>query len=165
MFSFYQIHPTSINKTNGASSSEDGATADVNTTNNSWKQRGIFRSLTTLKIIGKAQPRNPSNGCILSFLVLLATIGIIGELQIGFHYLEREMIISTVNQCITREIIHSIPKESTTMTYNIHLICSQDTPFHLLTLIQRKSTHKSILIQTQSSLFATIKQLDIFATT
>ncbi len=80
MFSFYQIHPTSINKTNGASSSEDGVTTDVNTTTNSWKQRGISRFLTTLKIIGKAQPRNPPNGFILSFLVLLATIGIIAIL-------------------------------------------------------------------------------------
>ncbi len=31
LFSHYQIHPTSINKTNGASSSEDGMTADVKT--------------------------------------------------------------------------------------------------------------------------------------
>ncbi len=51
MFSFYQIHPMSINKTNSASSSEDGVTADVNTTTNSWKQRGILRSLPTLKIM------------------------------------------------------------------------------------------------------------------
>jgi hypothetical protein len=77
MFSFYQIHPTSINKTNGASSSEDGVTADVNTTTNSWKQCGISRFLPTLRIIRKAWPRNLPNGCILSFLVLLATIGII----------------------------------------------------------------------------------------
>jgi hypothetical protein len=77
MFSFYQIHPTRINKTNGASSSEDGVTADVKTTTNSWKQLGIFRSLPTLKIIGKARPRNPPNSFILSFVVLLATIGII----------------------------------------------------------------------------------------
>ncbi len=80
MFSFYQIHPTSMNKTNGASLSEDRVTADVKTTTNSWKQRGISRSLPTLKIIGKAQPRTPPNGCLLSFLVLLATIKIIAIL-------------------------------------------------------------------------------------
>ncbi len=79
-FTCYQIHPMSINKTNGASSSEDGVTADVNTTTNSWKQCVISRFLPTLKIIGKAQPRNPPNGCILPFLVLLATIGIIAIL-------------------------------------------------------------------------------------
>jgi hypothetical protein len=33
--------------------------------------------LPTLKIFGKARPRNPSNGCVSSFLVLLAMIGII----------------------------------------------------------------------------------------
>jgi hypothetical protein len=77
MFSIYQIHSTSLYKTNGASSSEDGFTADVNKTTNSWKQHGVVRSLPTLKIIGKVQPRNPPNGCILSFLVLLATIGTI----------------------------------------------------------------------------------------
>ena len=80
MFSFYQIHPTSINKTNGASLSEDGVTADVNTTTNSWKQHSIFRSLPALKIFGKARPRNPPNGCTSSFLVLLAAIGIIAIL-------------------------------------------------------------------------------------
>ncbi len=80
MFSFYQIHPTSINKTNGASSSEDGVTTDVNTTTNSWKQSGISIFLPTLKIIGKAWPRNPPNRFISSFLVLLATIRIIAIL-------------------------------------------------------------------------------------
>ncbi len=80
MFSFYQICPTSINKTNGASSSEEGVTADVNTTTNSWKQCGISRFLPSLKIIGKAQPRNPPNRFILSFLVLLATNRIIAIL-------------------------------------------------------------------------------------
>jgi hypothetical protein len=87
------------------------------------------------------------------------------ELQIVFYYLPREMIISTVDQCITRVITYSIPKEGTTRTYNILLIRSQDTPLHLLMLIQRKSTHKSISIQTQSFLFGTIQQLDMFAMT
>ncbi len=35
MFSYYQIHPTSINKTDGKSSSEDGITADISSSTNS----------------------------------------------------------------------------------------------------------------------------------
>jgi hypothetical protein len=36
LFSHYQIHPTSINKTNGAPSAKDGVTADVKSSTNSW---------------------------------------------------------------------------------------------------------------------------------
>jgi hypothetical protein len=38
LFSFYQMHPTSINKTDGGSSSEDGITADVNLCRTQWIQ-------------------------------------------------------------------------------------------------------------------------------
>jgi hypothetical protein len=83
MFSYYQIHPSSINKTNGNSSSEDGVTADTKSNIVTWQPR-IFSTLEKgLKIFRKARPRAPQEGLISRFLVMLATIGIFGIL-IGF---------------------------------------------------------------------------------
>jgi hypothetical protein len=43
MFSYYQIHPTSINKTTGGPSSEDGVTANVSEmTNHQSIRSGYF---------------------------------------------------------------------------------------------------------------------------
>ncbi len=128
MFSFYQIHPTSINKTNSAYSSEDGVTADVNTTTHSWKQRGIFRFLPTLKIIGKSGHKNPPNGCILSFLVLLATIGIIAILTgMKCHHilnLEPSAASEGVADCI------SLPSEGDDNFNCQSMHCEGDYSFH-----------------------------------
>ncbi len=76
MSSFYQIHPMSINKTDGASSSEDGITADVRTTTTSWTQRGVSRFLPIFKTIGKAQPRSPPNGFISSELAMIPSFSL-----------------------------------------------------------------------------------------
>jgi hypothetical protein len=61
--------------------------------------------LPTLKIIGKAQPRNLPNGFISSFLVLLATIGIIAILTgIKYHHilnLEPSVASKGVADCIS----------------------------------------------------------------
>jgi hypothetical protein len=77
MFSYYQIHPTSITKTNGAPSSEDRVTADIKSDTMSWSPRFTSTFLSGLKIIRKMRPRTPPNIIISSFLVLLATIEII----------------------------------------------------------------------------------------
>jgi hypothetical protein len=81
MFSFYQIHPTSINKTNGGPSSEDGVTNKVSETT-----RSLFayhRSHLSLgaKILCKLCLTVPPRGTISSFLVLLSTLGILTVLS------------------------------------------------------------------------------------
>jgi hypothetical protein len=109
MFSFYQIHPTSINKTDGASSSEDGITADVRTTTTSWTQCDVSRFLPIFKTIENAQPRSPPNGFISSFLVLLATVGIIVILtRIKCHHilkLEPSSASEGVTDCASEGIV------------------------------------------------------------
>jgi hypothetical protein len=80
MYSYYQIHPSSINKTNGGSSLEDGVTADVKSNTMTWNPRLASKLLSGIKILRKARPKAPPNGFISSFLVMLTTIGIIGIL-------------------------------------------------------------------------------------
>ncbi len=90
MFSYYQIHPLSIPKTNGGSSSEDGITADVNSNTMALHPRLTSNLLSGIKIFQKVRPKTPPNGLISSFLVKLTTIGIIAILA-GikcFHILE-----------------------------------------------------------------------------
>jgi hypothetical protein len=77
MFSYYQIHPSSINKTDGGSSTENGVTSNVKSNTMTWHPRLALNLLSGLKIFQKAQPKTPPNGLISSFLVLLTTIGII----------------------------------------------------------------------------------------
>ena len=80
MYSYYQIHPSSINKTNGGPSSEDGVTADVKSNAMTWYPQLASRLFSGIKIFQKARPKAPPNGWISSFLVMLTTIGIIGIL-------------------------------------------------------------------------------------
>jgi hypothetical protein len=87
MFSYYQIHPTSINRTDGSSSSKDGVTADVRSKINSWQPQFASSLLSGIKIIQKAQPKQPPCELISSFIVLLTTIGIIMTLT-GMKCLE-----------------------------------------------------------------------------
>jgi len=83
MFSYYQIHPTSINKTVGGPSSEDGVTAKVSETT-------CYQSVRTgsclsfgAKLLCKAHPKTPHRGFISSVLVLISTlVGILGILSI-----------------------------------------------------------------------------------
>ncbi len=77
LFSCYQIHPISINKTNGASSSKDDVTADVQNHSHSWKSRIASSFLFKTKTLRKKQSLMPPNRSISSFLVLLTTIGIL----------------------------------------------------------------------------------------
>jgi hypothetical protein len=77
MFSYYQIHPKSINKINGAPSSEDRVTADVKTNTKSWSPRFTSSFLSGIKTIRKVHPKTPPNGFISLFLVLLTTIEIL----------------------------------------------------------------------------------------
>ncbi len=50
MFSYYQIHPSSINKNNRGSSSEDGVTANVKSNTMKWHPRLALNLLSGLKI-------------------------------------------------------------------------------------------------------------------
>jgi hypothetical protein len=82
MFSYYQIHPTSINKTAGGPSSEDGVTAKVSKATHSKSIRnGSCLSFGT-KLLRKARPKTPHRGFISSFLVFISTLGILGILSI-----------------------------------------------------------------------------------
>ncbi len=82
MFSYYQIHSSSINKTAGGPSSEDGVTAQVSkTTCYQSIQTGFYLSFGA-KLLRKARPKTPHRGFISSFLVLISTLGIIGILSI-----------------------------------------------------------------------------------
>jgi hypothetical protein len=51
MFSYYQIHPISMNKTNGAPSSKDGVRADVKTNTKSWSPQLTSSFLSGIKTI------------------------------------------------------------------------------------------------------------------
>ncbi len=75
MFSFYQIHPMSINKTDGNSSSEDGITLEMKaTTNLTSSHTSSFLSGATL--LWRGRPKRPNNGNISAFLVFITVIGI-----------------------------------------------------------------------------------------
>jgi hypothetical protein len=77
MFSFYQIHPSSINKTDGGSSSECGVTADVKMSTKNWIQRGVTKYSWLFKTFKNSRSKYPPRGLISSFLIFLTTIGII----------------------------------------------------------------------------------------
>jgi hypothetical protein len=76
LFSFYQMHPTSITKTDGGSSSEDGITVDVNLCGTQWIQCRV----SNFRISGNSRSNFPPRGFISYFLVFLTTIGIIAIL-------------------------------------------------------------------------------------
>jgi len=95
MFSYYQIHPSSINKTDGNPSSEDGVTADTKSNTVTWTPRLASKLLSGIKIFRKARPNAPPNGLISSFLVMLSMIGIFGIL-VGIkcsHILNSRLIL------------------------------------------------------------------------
>ena len=73
---YYQIHPSSINKTNGNPFSEDGVTANIRSNIVTWHPRLASNLLSGIKIFRKARPKGPPNGLISSFLVMLVLIGI-----------------------------------------------------------------------------------------
>jgi hypothetical protein len=76
MFSYYQIHPTSINKTDGKSSSEDGITADISSSTNSIGSYWNSPFLSGAKMIRKGRPKQPTNRIISAFLIFMTVIGI-----------------------------------------------------------------------------------------
>jgi hypothetical protein len=81
MFSYYQIHPTSINKTDGGPSSEDGVTAKVSKATHSQSIRNGSCLSLGAKLLHKARPKTPHCGLISLFLVLFSTLGILGILS------------------------------------------------------------------------------------
>jgi hypothetical protein len=88
MFSFYQIHPTSINKTNGGPSSKDRVTNKVSETTRSLSVYHRSHLSLGAKILCKLPPKVPPQGIISSFLVLLSTLGILTVLSaIACHQL------------------------------------------------------------------------------
>jgi hypothetical protein len=88
MFSHYQIHSTSIDKTAGGALSEEGVSAKVSeSTNHQSIQQGSCLFFGT-KLLGKSHPKTPRCGLISLFLVLLSTLGIFGILSImAYHQL------------------------------------------------------------------------------
>jgi len=82
MFSYYQIHPTSIDKTAGGPLSEDGVTAKVSETMCYHSIRAGSCLSFGAKLLRKAHPKTPHRGFISSALVLISTLGILGILSI-----------------------------------------------------------------------------------
>ncbi len=76
MFSFYQLHPTSINKTDGNSSSEDGVTVDTNASTNTTGSHWTSSFLSGVKLLWRGRPKRPTNGTISAFLIFIVAIGI-----------------------------------------------------------------------------------------
>jgi hypothetical protein len=82
MFTHYQNNLTSINKTVGGASSEDGVSAKVSeSTSHQSIQHGSCLSFGA-KLLCKARPKTPHRGLISSFVVLLSTLCILGILSI-----------------------------------------------------------------------------------
>jgi hypothetical protein len=81
MFSFYQIHPTSINITDGGPSSEDGVTNKVSVTTCSISVHHRSHLSLGVKPLCKLHPKAPPQGIISSFLVFLSTLGILAILS------------------------------------------------------------------------------------
>ncbi len=82
MFSYYQIYPTSINKTAGGPSSEDGVTANVSETTSHLSIWSGYFLFSGIKLLHKTRPKTPQRGFISSWLVFITTIGIFGILSI-----------------------------------------------------------------------------------
>ncbi len=76
MFSFYQIHPRSINKTDGNSSSKDGVTADTNASTNTTSSHWTSSFLSGVKLLRRGCPKRPTNGTISAFLIFILAIEI-----------------------------------------------------------------------------------------
>jgi hypothetical protein len=76
MFSFYQIHPTSINKTDGRSSSEDGITVDTSSSTSSSESCWTSSFLSGARLLRRGCPKRPTDGIISAFLIFMTVIGI-----------------------------------------------------------------------------------------
>jgi hypothetical protein len=81
MFSFYQIHPKSTNKTDGGPSSKDGITNKVSVTTRSISIHHRSHLSLGVKLLRKLRPKVPPQGIISSFLVFLSTLGILAILS------------------------------------------------------------------------------------
>jgi hypothetical protein len=76
IFSFYQIHPTSTNKTNGRSSSENGVTADTSSSTSSSGSYWTSSFLSRTRLLRRGHPKRPTDGIISAFLIFMTVIGI-----------------------------------------------------------------------------------------
>ncbi len=88
MYSFYQIHPTSINKTDGGPSSKDGVTNKVSVTTRSISVHHRSHSSLGVKLLRKLHPKVLPKAIISLFLVFLSKLGILAILSaISCHWL------------------------------------------------------------------------------
>ncbi len=81
MFSFYQIHPTSINKTDDGPSSKDGVMNKVSETTRSISVHNRSHLSLGAKLLCKLHLKVPPQGIISSFLVFLSRLGILAILS------------------------------------------------------------------------------------
>ncbi len=81
MFSFYQLHPTSINKTDGGPPFEDGVTNKVSVTTRSISVHHRSHVSVGVKLLHKLHPKVLPQGIISSFLVFLSTLSILAILS------------------------------------------------------------------------------------
>jgi hypothetical protein len=194
MFSCYQIHPTRINKTNGAPSSKDRVTADVKSNTKYWSPQFTSSFLSGIKTIQKVQPKTPPNGFISLCLVLLMAIEILTILNgIKCHHIlnSRNSTLSLASKGATATGILTTSKgvadcislsskgdndfgvskhtlhsmEDFKQDINTLFACFKDSLLHLLMRIQKSSTCNFTLTQTQYVLIVTTQSLVTFAMT
>jgi hypothetical protein len=68
MFSFYEIHPTSINKTDGNSSSKDGVTLETNAATNFTSSHWNSSFLSGATLLLRGNQKRLTNGIISASL-------------------------------------------------------------------------------------------------
>jgi hypothetical protein len=110
MFSFYQIHPTSINKTDGNSSSKDGVTAGTNASTNTTSSHWTSSFLSGVKLLWRGCPNRPTHGTISAFLIIIVAIGIFTILT-GKHAITFWPQIEGPFQLLQRETFLALARE------------------------------------------------------
>ena len=103
MFSFYQIHPSSINKTDGNSSSEDGVTADTKSHSVNWNLRLTSKLFSGIKIFWKAPPNAP--------LTMIGIFGILVGIKCS-HILDLKLTFAFEEE--TTSILSILPSKGVT---------------------------------------------------
>jgi len=172
MFSYYQIHPTRINKTAGGPSSKDGVTAKVSETTCYYSIRTGSCLSFGAKLLRKACPKTPHHGFISSFLVLISTLGILRILSfMACHQLYVHTSSSSEGgECSLQDPREIHFKESLVLPRETALAFPREQAHvvslhHLPTLTQNNWTLKFILTLTLHSLFALTRPLATSATT
>jgi hypothetical protein len=108
MFPFYQIHLTSINKTDGGPSPKDGVINKVSETTRSISVHHRSHLSLGAKLLHKLHPKVPPQGIISLFLVFLSSLGILAILSA----IARQQLYLVRHQPIMQASREGIPNAS-----------------------------------------------------